>query len=522
MQMTELRDIKKISIVGGGTAGWLSALYVKTILSHVEVTVIESEEIGILGAGEGTVPHLINLLDFLNIPVSRLVNDADATIKNGIKFTNWNNGGKEDFYYHSFAIYDGLWIDGLNMNEYAHTVLPALVSNVMWGDHVNDIDFVCKISEKNKVPFSINYSQNNSNLNPILNYKHLGTYALHFNANKLAKVLRTIAEERGVLRFEGVVSDYSVDKYKDIKTLIFESGQEISCDFIFDCSGFSRFFMKKLGATWKSHNEYLPVDSAIPFFLPQDQDAIPPYTESIAMKYGWMWKIPLQSRYGCGYVYDSSLITPEEARKEIVDYLGFEPEFPRKDGFKFSAGYYEQPWINNCISVGLASGFIEPLEATSIWVSVMTLRNALANVEVLSSRDKRVADDFNQKFCDINDQVVDFIYFHYMSGRTDTEFWEKFTYNNAPKNVKKMLDTWEFRLPQYIDYAGKIWSMHSWLEVALGVKKVNVELFDYTGHNSPPQQWAANGYDTLKTFQNKMTEATVDHKEFLESLKNDI
>lgn len=518
--MKEKRQIEKIVVLGGGTAGWLSSLYIKNMLPLVEVTVIESEEIGILGAGEGTVPHLINLLDFLNIPVSRFVKDTGATIKNGIKFTNWNNKGSNDFYYHSFAVFEGLWVDGLNMNEHASTTLSALVSNVAFKHHINDIDFVTKISEKNKVPFLDKDTKDDDSVNPILNYKHLGTYAIHFDANKLAKTLREIAEERGILRVEGIALDFSVDKYKDIKSITLKSKEKIMCDFVFDCSGFSKFFPKKLGAEWKSHSNHLPVDSAMPFFIEVNKNnEIPPYTESIAMKYGWMWKIPLQDRFGCGYVYDSSLITLDDVKKEIIEYLGYEPKFPRKDSFNFSAGYYKQPWINNCISVGLSSGFIEPLEATSLWVSIMTLRNVLANVEILYSRDQRIVDDFNQKFCDISDQVVDFVYFHYMSGRTDTEFWNKFTYENAPEGVKKHLDIWEYRLPQYQDYAGKIWSIHSWLEVAFGINKTNTNLFKEAELNSPAQQWATSRYENLKDFQEKILINAVDHNKFLESLK---
>jgi tryptophan halogenase len=235
-----------------------------------------------------------------------------------------------------------------------------------------------------------------------------------------------------------------------------------------------------------------------------------------------MWKIPTKERYGCGYVYDSSLITEEEAVKEIEEYLGYEPFYPRKNkgGFKFSAGYYEEPWKNNCIAVGLASGFIEPLEATSIWVTIQTLKNVFSNVEVLSSLDDRNARDFNRKFREMSDAVVDFIYFHYMSGRTDTEFWTKFSIENAPDNVKNMLETWEYRLPQFNDFTNEVvWGMGSWMVVAAGIDKLNTDVIKQSYDFSFSQRESANFYSDMKNRQNIALNSCVDHNTFLEELR---
>jgi len=511
--------MKNIVVLGGGSAGWLTALYAKNVLPDANITVIESEEIGILGAGEGTTPHFIALMDFLQIPLSDLIKETNATVKNGIKFTNWTGDGS--FYYHAFQTKNNLGPEGILVHEKSLSSYSAFISNCIDSDSLNDMDFVAKVSEMNKVLFNQNALNNSMIQNPIYNYNQLSNFAAHFDASKLAILLKDIGIYRGINLLEGVVDEIKQNDNGDIVNISLKNKKHTDVDFLFDCSGFNRVVIgKKLNSKWHSHEEKLPVDSAVPFFIPQDE-SVPAYTESIAMKYGWMWKIPLQNRYGCGYVFDSSLITEEEATKEIEKYLGFEPQYPRKNkgGFKFKAGYYETPWTNNCIAIGLSAGFIEPLEATSIWVSIMALENILTNVEDLGSNDQRIRDEFNEKLKSINEQVVDFIYFHYMSGRSDTKFWEKFTLDNATDDLKKILKTWEYRLPRFSDSVGKIWGIQSWMAVGRGINMLNESLMVKSHFESPAQQYGYSLYQALKEKQNRVALSCIDHKQFLEDLK---
>jgi tryptophan halogenase len=519
--MTKTRGTKNLVILGGGATGWITALYAQRVKPDSKITVVESEDIGILGAGEGSTPHLVNFLDFVGIPVSELVKHADATIKNGIKFTNWKNDSS--FFYHGFFVFNNLDFSGCNLNNNSMSMDAAFVANSVFKDSINDASFASKISENNKVPFVYKAQPQVGVSDSILNFDGLGYFSIHFNAAKLATFLKKVAMDRGVVRVEGVVDSIESDDKDDITSLKIGS-KTIPVDFVFDCSGFAREIIgKKYSSKWKSHSDKLPVDSAVPFFVPLKEDeAIAPYTEAIAMKYGWMWKIPTKERYGCGYVYDSSLITEEEAVEEIEEYLGYEPFYPRKNkgGFKFSAGYYEEPWKNNCIAVGLASGFIEPLEATSIWVTIQTLKNVFSNVEVLSSLDDRNARDFNKKFRELSDAVVDFIYFHYMSGRTDTEFWTKFSIEKAPDNLKNMLETWEYRLPQFNDFTNEtVWGMGSWMVVAAGIDKLNTDVIKHSYDYSFSQKESANFYSDMKNRQNIAMNSCVDHNTFLEELR---
>ena len=516
--MSEQRSLKNIVVVGGGTAGWMTALYIQRVLPTSKITVVESEEIGILGAGEGSTPQLVNYLDFVGIPASRLIKEASATLKNGIKFTNWRNDG--DYYYHSFLAYHQLGFDGCNVNKKYLSTDAAIAIAWSKDENLNNLDFVAKVSESGKVPFIYN-QQNDGSRDPILKFDNLANFSLHFNASKLALCLRTIAEERGVKRVEGVVTGFTEDSYGDIRTIKLKN-TTVKADFVFDCSGFARLIIgNHYKADWKSHSDLLPVDSAVPFFIPIDDKKIPAYTEAIAMKYGWMWKIPTRDRFGCGYVFDSSFISEEEAAKEIEEYLGFEPEYPRKNkgGFKFKAGYYNTPYVNNCIAVGLASGFIEPLEATSIWVGLESLQTALANIDILTSRDQELADKYNERFRAMNDSIVEFIYFHYTSDRSDTPFWDKFKdKEKAPDFVKYLTNAWSKRLPQADDHLGKHWAMESWLVVGSGIGTFDTSVAKRVVAINPAIGISEALYEDLKSRQDLVASSCSDHAIFLKEL----
>jgi tryptophan 7-halogenase len=515
--------IKNILIVGGGTAGWMTALYAKQALPESNITLVESEEIGILGAGEGTTPHFINFLDFLDIPISRLIKSAKATIKNGIKFTNWNNDGEH--YYHSFESFDGISLRSANFSSYLSKTNAGMLHNICSKDSLSDFDFLNKISEKNKVPLLHNKNNIYDVGDLIFCFDQLGSFGIHFDARLTAKLFSEIAIERGVVRIEGKVVDITFDHRDDISNIILDSGISLEPDFVFDASGFHKVIIgKKYKSVWKSHSKKLPVNAAVPFFIEQDKENIPPYTESIAMKYGWMWKIPVQDRYGCGYVYDSSLISEKEAIEEIEDYLGFEPTYPRKDkgGFKFNAGYYETPWTNNCVAVGLSAGFIEPLEATSLWTTIVTLTNTFEDLDLMFNRNQKYIDDFNSKYSKMTEEIVDFIYFHYMSDRKDTLFWEKFSSINAPDGLKELLEKWDYKSPAYQDYVSRNFGLESWIAVALGVNKLNTDVIKRYYEINQLSEKIKDKYNTIKNTQDDLAVMCVDHKDFLKFLKGEL
>jgi tryptophan halogenase len=383
----------KFVIVGGGTAGWLTALYINKHFSNDSVNVVASSEIGILGAGEGTTPPFVDFLKEVDIDEKELYNNCKATIKTGIKFTNWNGNGDE--YYHNFTT---------------------------------------------------------------------GLHALHFDASLLAKYFQNVATSRGVKLIDDEVIGVEFEENRDIESLTLKSGKQVEVDFLFDCSGFRRMF---IGGYYHSKwTEYqMPCKRAIPFFLPNDGVNLPEYTESIAMKYGWIWKIPVQGRYGCGYVFDSSMTTDEEAANEIREYLGHDFKSPKT--FNFSAGAYDKCWINNCMAVGLSSGFIEPLEATSIWVQILALRIFVQSFNMPNGREK-----VNNDVKEINEDVLSFLYYHYMSKREDTDFWKKFTINNVmPDKLKNVLKS-EDIIGNLKQYNFNMFNENSWQAIKNGINYV--------------------------------------------------
>jgi tryptophan halogenase len=454
-----------VVIVGGGTAGWMTALYAQIIYPDTNIVLIESDEIGILGAGEGTTPHLVGFFDFLGIPFSDLVKNCNATIKNGIKFTNWS--ANTQYYYHPFASYSSASeTHSYRLNPFIEKdTCFSLIYSAQLKHKFNEHVFYQQMSDNFCVPFIENDKINVSN--PLEKFDNYGLWSLHFDARVLAKFLRQVGESRGIKRVEGVVKEIKNNDDNYITSLVVND-IIIPVDFVFDCSGFRRLIIGDFyKSKWKSHAKHLPAKRAIPFFLPIDKK-IPPYTESIAMNYGWMWKIPLQHRYGCGYVFDSDFISDDEAKREIDQYIGFETDSPKT--FSFNAGCYEKVWIKNCLAIGLSAGFLEPLEATSLWQAVSTLKYFFTLHRNIDNVHEYVRDGLNQTYLLATEEIVDFIYIHYLTNKQNTDFWKNFKINNkTPEAVEYLLEL--VKDGGYISnskYLEQSFSVHSYYHVMYG------------------------------------------------------
>ena len=507
-------------ILGGGSAGWISALFVRANFPTANITVIQSSEIGILGAGEGTTPHIIDYLDEIDIPVSEFVKNCKATIKNGIKFSNWN--GDRTNYYHPFM--DNFNLDHTAISELPHTKFPMLdLETIAAGGSLDNINFNVIASERNCVRFTPNIESAYKDLDPILHFTRLGRMALHFDANLVANYLEKIGRSRKITVLDTKASDVIFLEDGNICAVKTQMGN-VPCDFVFDCSGFQRLIIgKKFNNPWISYKKHLPAKRAMPFFVPNNSNVIPPYTESTAMKWGWMWKIPVQDRYGCGYVYDSDRVADEEAKKEIDSELGFEVEIPRL--LNFEPGRYQKIYEKNCIAIGLSAGFIEPLEATSIWTSLMMLNSWIENISAVTHNDQRARDRVNIRASEINDNTLGFVYFHYITKRTDTNFWKNFTQDNKiPQSLHKLIEEVNYSIPSYGTFSniGLDFAIKSFLACGNGQRFFNPEharkLFDsfYTGKRK-------DDYDLTKFryFKNiNLNLSTlIDHHSFLEYLK---
>jgi len=392
----------KIVILGGGAAGWFTALYCNKYFHGHEVTLVESDKIGILGAGEGTTPQIISSLQFLDIDPLDVIKKTGGTFKNGINFKNWNGDNKQ--YFHPFT-----------GDEYSYLIHEALNKN----KNVNDFVYANKISYANRI------DPNNC------------TYALHFDAFKLAKYLRTMAIGRGVKWIQGEFK--KANGKNKIKSIVLEDKRKFDCDFIFDCTGFARLLIGKHFETpWVSYQKHLPMKRAVPFMLKHDKDLIP-YTEAIAMKYGWVWKIPLQERWGSGYIYDSDYINADQAIEEASDY--FKQDLKPLRVFKFDAGRYEKVWVSNCMAVGLSTGFTEPLEATSIWLALSQLELLKHYLSSIKNLNQDSIDTYNEIVKENNDNILSFLYLHYLTKRKDSPFWKNFRKKTTvPDKLKPILN----------------------------------------------------------------------------------
>lgn len=428
--------MKGITIVGGGTAGVLAALHMQKRYGNMAtVHMVRSEEIGILGAGEGSTYHLVEFLADLDIPISDLIENTYSTFKIGINFQNWVRDGSS--YVHDFS-------SRFCFNSAVNAESINIIKNNL---EFNDYIYGAEIGKQFKAPFiPVNTPIDNYVYNGVKdkeyfekNYESGAGYSIHFDAANLAKYLEHIASERGIIIVDDKVEEIETDNNNYITALKLEKNGRHATDLVFDCTGFHRLIIgKHYNKKWVSLSEYLPMNRAQPFFLPPS-DNPHPWTDAIAQDAGWMWRIPLQHRYGCGYVYDENYITNEEVKESILQQY---PDANIPDRiFRFEAGYFEEQFVKNCVSIGLASNFVEPLEATSIFSLLIQLSylDRFETIPALLHRADRdvdvylqnVRDEYNDASIDLAISIAQFIQLHYITPREDTPFWKEF------KNKKK-------------------------------------------------------------------------------------
>jgi len=428
----------KIVIVGGGTAGWLSALFVSKIHDDHSVTLIESSKIGIIGAGEGSTGHLRDIVtnglyDF-GCNEQDFFKETGATVKLGIKHKNWTP--KKDWSYYGP-------IDGtMTPNEVPDYHFLHAVANDIPAHLITQLGTL--IDDKKSTFLTESYGT--------------GNHAYHFDAHKVGQYFKKVCGDK-VKNIDAEVLDVVLDPFNGyITKLKLSDGQEIEGDFFIDASGFKKVLMEKLDNKWISYNDNLPVNSAMPFLLPYTEDDykdLEPVTTAWACDAGWMWQIPTVDRYGCGYVFDDRFITPEQAQDEIENKLGKKIE-PIKI-LKFESGRLQEPWKKNCLAVGLSAAFSEPLEATSIHATIIQLTFFV--FEYLRSTQNQTVSDgsaymYNRRVNGMYDNFKEFLEIHYMGGRTDTDFWRWINTGETQSDlVKSVIEQCKHKVPVGHDFA---------------------------------------------------------------------
>lgn len=456
----------KICIVGGGTAGWLTALFVSKIKPWADVTVIESINIPIIGAGEGSTGALVDVVTnrIWNFDCNEqdFLKETGATLKYGIMHKAWTPELDKSYFgplggtQTSSAFIDYSLAYGLvSFPDKLHlaTELGLLLEN--------------NLSNFDKKTFSLKRTE------------ALG-HALHFDAHLVGKYFKKITlGSKNSKVVEADVVDVNLKEDGGIKSLLLNSGETIVADFFIDASGFKRILMNKLENKWISYKKYLPVNSALPFVEKQDNnDYVPePYTSAWAQKNGWMWTIPQQQKKGCGYVFCDDFTTPDKAQEEIEMALGRKIEPIRL--LKFDTGRLENTWVKNCLAIGLCAAFAEPLEATSIHTTITQLTAFVfefLKTDIADTLNQGSIDSYNKRINRLYDDLRDFLVMHYMGGRTDSEFWRYIADGNTQtEQVKLLLETAKTRfpskgdIPDYMGAAG--WGL--WSYVMAGINKLD-------------------------------------------------
>ncbi|MDZ7588882.1 MAG: tryptophan halogenase family protein [Parasphingorhabdus sp.] len=426
--MTDASKPPAVVILGGGSAGWITACLIHQQWGRQggTVTLVESPEIGIIGVGEGSTPQLKALFDHLNIAEADWMPACDATYKLGIRFTGWSERPGFESYFHpfpgptdlhtepGFIQYCALARRGFNV--------PALP---------DDWFLAARLAEAGKAP------------HPKDNFPFAPSYGYHFDAHKLGGFLSKWAVAKGVTHFQRRVVDVALSQSGDVAALICENGERIAGDIFVDCSGFAGVIGEKLlGTRHLSFADNLFNDRAV--VMPTERSApFKPQTDAIAMSCGWRWAIPLTTRVGNGYVYSSRHISDDQAEAELRAAIGMSDSPQQARHLKMRVGRLEHSWTRNCLSAGLAQGFIEPLEATALHIVIATALEFVRAYEE-GGFTARHRDSFNAKAAARYEGIRDYIVAHYrMNQRTDSDYWRANASNQALSDrLKLMITAW--------------------------------------------------------------------------------
>ncbi|WP_016955446.1 tryptophan halogenase family protein [Catenovulum agarivorans] len=443
------RAIKRVIIAGGGTAGWMTAALLRKVLpASIGIRLVESEQIGIVGVGEATIPPIQTFNNSLGIDEKEFIRETQATIKLAIKFENWRTGN--DSYYHTFAA------PGTNLGfcSFQHYWLKAQASGMSQSLWDFDLNYLCCEQGKfNKINTS----------NPLYELQ----YAYHFDSALYGRFLRKHAQANGVKRDEGIIKSVQVNPQNGaVESLLMESGQRIAGDLFIDCTGTRALLLQQtLGVEYLDWSYWLPANSAITVPTQRHKYTLP-YTRSIAHNAGWLWCIPLQHRNGNGLVYSDRFITDDEAQQLLLNNLD-SPILGEPKLLKFKTGRVAKQWHKNVVAVGLASGFLEPLESTSIYLIQSAIVRLLKLFPTQGIHDSSVS-LFNAECAEEYETIRDFIILHYyLNERNDSNFWLKMQQLELPQRMQQKIALFKDSAAIFNDKLD-IFRDASWLQVMLG------------------------------------------------------
>lgn len=446
------QPISKIVIVGGGTAGWMAAASLSRFAQgkSLNITLIESTVIGTVGVGEATIPSIVNYNHSIGLDELDFIRATRASFKLGIQFENWCKPNSQ--FFHPFADY-GINFNGIDFQHYFYRLKrenPA--------ENLADYSIACQLAKHNHFAQPLESSKN-----PLADF----SYAYHFDAMLYAKLLRELSIGRGVIHIdEKVEAIYLRESDGFIASVRLADGQVIEGDLFIDCTGFKGLLIEEtLNTGYEDWQEWLLCDSAVAVQCANTQEPTP-YTRVTALDSGWMWQIPLQHRMGNGYVFSNRFIDKEKAKETLLQKISGTPLTTPKL-FSFQAGRRKKAWNKNCYALGLASGFLEPLESTSISLIQTGITHLLTFFPDLSF-DQAMIDEVNRRHQHEMERIRDFIILHYkLTQRDDTEFWRYCQAMKIPDSLQHKIDL--FKSCGYLlQHEPEAFEPSSWLSIYHG------------------------------------------------------
>jgi glycine/D-amino acid oxidase-like deaminating enzyme len=503
-------------IVGGGTAGWITAFIVQDAIRRrrldATVTVVEPSRIPTVGVGEATTAAFYVFLKSFGIDEFEFFQKTGATFKLGIRHEDWRRKG--------FTYYGP--IDDPHQVIAPPPGAPSDYLNVYAiaaGRPIEDMHLFGPLLRQWKAPYARKPDGSLIRLGPFL-------HAYHFDQALVGKFLAS--KSKGVTIADGVVSGVErSQQYGDVTALVLDTGERVEGDFFFDCSGFhKRLIVKELNAPWISYAHELPVNRALPFWLDiKPGEEIPNYTRAWAQESGWMWQIPTQTRFGCGYVYSDEFSTPEEAKLEVERVLGQEIEV--RSDIRFQIGRLENAWIGNVIAVGLSSSFLEPLESTSIHgtiVQMMLFAQRFLKAPAEMNEDDR--SDYNRRVGRQVDDFRTFVNTHYMTERDDTPFWREVRQHRIHPETRERLAMWQNEMPRmthFPDYLDGLPHVQTQLHypVLEGLGLLSQETARAEMARDPKlRQFARETYESLVREYRDAANQALGHAEYLQIVRD--
>lgn len=505
--------ISHVVVLGGGAAGWLAANHLAKKLESkepcsVKVTLVESPNIPTIGVGEGTVPAIRKTLHYLGINEADFIRECDATFKQSIKFVDWEvppSEGRSSHYHHLF---DYPCIQPFDLTPY--WVLGEF----------NELSFAEVVSKQSLIC--------DSGLGPknMLHAEFDGSvhYAYHLDAAKFSHLLTKHAVNNlGVKHVKANVIDVDVNEFGNIVSVETDQGI-IAADFFVDCTGFSALLIeKKLGVKFIDKSDMLFADHALAVQVPyaDESSPIPCFTQSTAKEAGWIWDIGLTARRGVGYVYSSNHTTHEQAERVLREYVNDDRGNLSVRQIPMRVGYREKFWINNCVAIGLAQGFVEPLEATGLLVYDATARMLADLFPATFPEIQYAAEQFNSLTKNAWDKVIDFVKLHYfITKRSDSDFWlDNRNSTTASDRLLSLLDAWRCRVPTEYDFSSRmeIFNLENYLYVLYGMNYQTTLENRRSRYNQKDYARGIQSYIRRESIEHG--KALLPHRELIERIK---